>query len=89
MEGQGITAITGRGVPISKLADELSAGLAAFVNDRTGLTGKYYFGFKFLRDEFLTSNLEGVSLFTAIQDQLGLKLEKQKGPAEILVVDQN
>jgi uncharacterized protein (TIGR03435 family) len=31
--------------------------------------------------------LTDISVFTAVQDQLGLKLESQKAPVEILVVD--
>src|SRR5438874_721506 len=48
MHGVGISAIVGRGVSTSQLAEELSQDLDAFVRDETGLTGKYYFGFKFL-----------------------------------------
>ena len=88
VEGPGTTAITGRGVPVGKLADEISAGLGEFVKDETGLNGKYYFGFKFLRDDFLADGkVEGVSLFTALQDELGLRLERQKGIVEMLVAD--
>jgi len=49
--------------------------------DRTGLAGVY--------DADLTWNdsEEGPSLFTAMQEQLGLKLEAQRGPVEVLVID--
>ena len=49
--------------------------------DKTGLTGVY--------DAELTWNdsEEGPSLFTAIQEQLGLKLESQRGPVDVLVID--
>lgn len=51
------------------------------VVDKTGLTGGY--------DADLTWNdsEEGPSLFTAIQEQLGLKLDAQRGPVEVLVID--
>jgi len=51
------------------------------VVDKTGLTGGY--------DADLTWNEseEGPSLYTAIQEQLGLKLEAQRGTVEVLVID--
>jgi uncharacterized protein (TIGR03435 family) len=54
--------------------------------DRTGLSGNYYFAF---RTQFLSADLEtdAPSLATALQENLGLKLEKQKGPIEGLVID--
>jgi uncharacterized protein (TIGR03435 family) len=33
------------------------------------------------------ADLNGPSLFTAIQEQLGLRLESQKGPVDVLVID--
>ena len=51
------------------------------VVDKTGMTGLY--------DAELVWNdaEEGPSLFTAIQEQLGLKLEAQRGPVDVLVID--
>ena len=86
-EGIGTSALTGRGVSSSQLADELSENLGAFVLDQTGLTGKYYFGFKFLSVAHPSDDAQAASIFSAVQDELGLKLEKQKGPVEVLVVD--
>jgi uncharacterized protein (TIGR03435 family) len=86
-QGPGTLALTGRGVSISKLADEISANLGTFVLDRTGLTGKYYFGFKFQSVAHPSDEAQAASIFSAVSDELGLKLEKQKGPVEVLVVD--
>ena len=80
------SAITGRGVSLSQLADTLSETLSTFVLDRTGMSGKYYFGFKFLKDVG-PADVETPTLFLALQEELGLKLDKQKGPYEALVVD--
>lgn len=88
IEGANTSAITGRGVSTSKLADAISEALGVFVEDRTGLTGNYYFGFRFRsEDSFAAGNVDVPTVFAAVQEELGLKLEKQRGPVEILVVD--
>jgi uncharacterized protein (TIGR03435 family) len=69
------------------------------VIDRSGLTGRYDFALTWVPDEFqfagvrtptgpqIPSNTDGVDLFTAMQQQLGLRLEATKGPTEVLVID--
>jgi uncharacterized protein (TIGR03435 family) len=85
LEGKS-SALTGRGVTIPQLANELSETLGAFVQDLTGLTGKYYFGFLFARDALATDTPEA-TLFSGLQDEMGLKLESRKGPVEVVVID--
>ena len=51
------------------------------VVDKTGLTAKYDLDLTWKDDA------EGPSLFTAIQEQLGLKLDAQRGPVDVLVID--
>jgi uncharacterized protein (TIGR03435 family) len=83
----GCCAITGRRVPVSKLADELSAQIGAFVIDQTGLTGTYYFGFKFQRLDHLDANpADAPSVFEALENELGLRLSKTTGPVEMFMV---
>jgi uncharacterized protein (TIGR03435 family) len=86
-EGPGTAAITGRGVSVAQLADELSEEMGVFVSDQTGLGGEYYFGFKFESIRGPIGPAQSLPVFSAVQDDLGLKLEKQKRPVEILVVD--
>ena len=65
------------------------------VIDRTGITGTYDFHLEYGIDQstprFPTSDgagdRVGPSIFTAVQEQLGLKLEATTGPGEILVID--
>ncbi len=59
------------------------------VVDQTGLTGRYDFGLKWTTDESRapTDGTAPPGLFTAIQEQIGLKLEPVKAPAEVLVID--
>lgn len=68
------------------LAESLtfSSGLDRPVVDQTGLSGKYLVQLEWAANE----NSDGPSLFTAVQEQLGLKLEPEKAPVEVLVVDQ-
>lgn len=62
------------------------------VQDRTGLQGAYDFELVYDRDRPPQSATEprerqGPSIFTAIEEQLGLKLEATRGPVEFLIVD--
>jgi bla regulator protein blaR1 len=72
----------GQGVPIAPLVQVLSEHyLHRTVLDKTGLTGNYDFTLQWTPDE------SQAAIFRAIQEQLGLKLESQKDPMQILVID--
>jgi uncharacterized protein (TIGR03435 family) len=78
-EGKGTPALTGRGISMSQLAGTLSESLDAFVVDRTGMTGKYHFSFKFKALDGPGDDSDGpASRFTALQDEIGLKLETRR-----------
>jgi uncharacterized protein (TIGR03435 family) len=56
--------------------------------NKTGLKGRYDFQLKWLTDDSHGSDPDAPpGLFTAVQEQLGLKLEPVKAPADVLVVD--
>jgi len=58
------------------------------VVDQTGLKGRYDFKLQWLTDEAQTPSPDAPpGLFTAIQDQIGLKLDRVKAPADTLVID--
>jgi bla regulator protein blaR1 len=58
------------------------------VIDQTGLTGRYDYTLKFTTDEAHLNDPDAPpGFFTAIQEQLGLKLEPKKDQAEVLVID--
>jgi uncharacterized protein (TIGR03435 family) len=75
------------GMPMAILASTLSAVTHRTVIDRTGLTGKYGYTLNWTPDDVSDPDSQWPSLFTAVQEQLGLKLESAKGPVETLVVD--
>jgi uncharacterized protein (TIGR03435 family) len=70
-----------------------SAILDRPVLDRTGLTGVYDFKLEWSAEEqsadrTTSTNPAGPSIFTAVQEQLGLKLESTKAPVEFFVIEQ-
>jgi uncharacterized protein (TIGR03435 family) len=81
----GSVAITGRRVTMAQLAAALERQIGALVTDETGLASKYYLGFEFAKEDH-APDVNLPTIFPALQD-LGLKLEKRKGPVEVLVVD--
>jgi uncharacterized protein (TIGR03435 family) len=89
-----------RGITIEEfVSDFLPTILDRPVIDKTGVAGKFDFSLQFSADESTPGvriNSAGVgpndpppapSIFTAIQEQLGLKLESGKGPGEFLIID--
>lgn len=94
--------LTARGLTLAQLADtltqELSRELGRVVIDKTGIQGRYDFALKWTPDTGAPPMNNGAdasapqpdagpSIFTAIQEQLGLKLESSKGPVQVLVID--
>jgi len=87
----------GNAVRIEQLLSVLSELLGRPVINKTGLTGLYDFKLEWSPEEGPTAggngqappspNLSGPSFFTAVQEQLGLKLESAKGPVDVLVID--
>jgi uncharacterized protein (TIGR03435 family) len=101
MMRMGRGQITAQDMRMPMLVEQLSRTLGRNVIDKTGLTGKYDVKLNWTPDESQPAAFPGgdgprtdaatpetgPSLFTAIQEQLGLKLESQKGPVEVIVVD--
>jgi uncharacterized protein (TIGR03435 family) len=94
--------LTGQGIPMTFLANQLSRQLHRTVIDKTGLTGKYDLTLQWTDDHSDSMfkgadgspqkadpapDASGPSLFTALQEQLGLKLQSTKGPVETIVID--
>jgi len=82
--------LTAQGISIAQLAGNLTFQVHHIVVDKTGLTGKYDFTLLWSPDEMHTADATepaGPSIFTALQEQLGLKLDSTKGPVDVVVVD--
>jgi uncharacterized protein (TIGR03435 family) len=87
MNGQQLTMV--------EVANYLAGQVQRVVVDRTGLKGSFDVDLDFTPDQIPQATLpngasvdpNGPSIFTAIQEQLGLKLESTKGSIEVLVID--
>jgi bla regulator protein blaR1 len=87
-------------MPISQLATSLSNQLGRPVIDKTGLTAKYNITLEWTPDETQpplggvvdptrppSNDSTGPTIYAAVQEQLGLKLESEKAPVDMLVID--
>jgi uncharacterized protein (TIGR03435 family) len=88
---------------IATLVRQLTLQLGRQVIDKTGLTGQYDFTLEWTPEPGQGGpeaiglppaarlppppDSNGPSIFTAVQEQLGLRLDAQKGPVDIIVVD--
>jgi len=88
------------GMPMTQFAQQLSQLTGRVVIDRTGLTGGYDLDLKFTPTpeqlppgppppgvELPPIDPNGPTLFAALEEQLGLKLDSQRGPVEVVVID--
>jgi uncharacterized protein (TIGR03435 family) len=75
------------GVSMDALARQLSQEVGHIVQDQTGLNGSYKFTLHYSDGVNSSPDSSAPSIFTALQEQLGLKLEPAKGPVEVLVID--
>jgi uncharacterized protein (TIGR03435 family) len=89
-------------MPMSMLANLLSRFERQLILDKTGLTGPFSVDLQwipdYLRERALQGgpppmvngqpvDLNGPSIYTAVQEQLGLRLESRKAPVDVLVID--
>jgi len=98
--GGGAGTMVAGGASMGQLAGTLMNWVGRMVFDRTGLTGSYDFTLSWTPDQMpqgfgqkvaagglAPADPNGASIFTAVQEQLGLKLEAQRGPVEVVVID--
>lgn len=99
MQGPGL--LSAGGMTLARLAEMLAGNLGRLVVDKTGLAGFYDLDIVYTPDQIPQAppgpvpqgfqmpviDPNGPSLTTAIQEQLGLKLESTRGPVEVTVID--
>jgi uncharacterized protein (TIGR03435 family) len=78
--GMGRDSLQATAVTMPVAAEGLSMVLDRMVIDRTGLPAEFDVALKW-------NSVEGPSIFTAIQEQLGLRLEADRGPVEVVVLE--
>lgn len=76
-------ALSGKAINMAQLAASLAPFVERFTLDRTGLTSGFDVELTWVPEQIQS----GISIFTALQEQLGLKLVPEKGPVDVLVVD--
>jgi uncharacterized protein (TIGR03435 family) len=92
----GVGAVTAKNVAVASVVAALSGIIGRPVVDQTGLTGRYDFTLNWTPDPTQRGSDHGLedpalpsgpSIFTAVQEQLGLRLQPRKGPVDYIVID--
>lgn len=89
-------ALSGRSISMAQLATALAPFVQRFTVDRTGLSGGFDVELKWTPEPANAATFAspapaptepGLSIFAALQEQLGLKLVSEKGPVDALLID--
>ena len=93
----GVGSLTLRGMPLNQFTPFLSSFVNRVVVDRTGLDGRYDIELKWTPDQPAQgrggagqpagSDPDAISIFTAVQEQLGLQLNPTREMVDVLVID--
>ena len=83
----GTARISGNQTSMAKFADFLSSRTGRPVIDETGLTGTFSFVLYFTPEGAVAADSPEPDIFSALEEQLGLKLEPRRAPVEFLVID--
>lgn len=97
----GDRTLTATSISMKRFAEALSTALGSIVVDQTGVEGKYDVSFQWTPDSSEprmsksgeplpappSDAVPGPSIFTALQEKLGLKLESRRVPVEVIVIE--
>ena len=87
--------VSAGGFSMAQFANAIAPLLQRVVTDKTGLAGLWDFDFQYTPDQLPQGGPAGAppidpngpTIFAALQEQLGLKLESARGPVQVLVID--
>jgi uncharacterized protein (TIGR03435 family) len=79
--------ISGTGIELADFASMLTDAVDFPVVDKTGMSGRFDVKLHWAPADDAGADVTGASIFTAIQEQLGLKLEFRKGPVSMLQIE--
>jgi uncharacterized protein (TIGR03435 family) len=88
--GAHVRTLTAKKSSMADLAADIARSLGQMVVDKTAVEGVFDFELRFTTDDLSSnaSDVDGIpSLFTALRDTLGLRLQPEKVPVDIIVVD--
>jgi len=80
-------ALTGTGMTITEIAERLSGPAGQMIVDKTGLEGRFDVGMNWAVEDDPESDDPRPSLFTAIVEQMGLRLAPSKATMNTVVID--
>ena len=87
MRPLGSDELAAGALPMNEFTRFLNLQAGRIVVDRTGLTGVWDFDLKWSPPNAPNPDPDRPSIFTALQEQLGLRLDATTGPVEVLVID--
>ena len=88
--GGRVQTLTAKRSSMADLADDIARSLGEMVVDKTGIDGVYDFELRFTTDDLISNATDAESipsLFTALKETIGLRLQSERVPVDIIVVD--